>query len=268
MLYKRLIIDGQELPIAVCQCGKGEPTAETEGCTGIFYTDTDTGDVYKCISDDGGACKWERMPCSSEIEALQKQVADILYTPISISSFRSVPNVAEIGATVNSAALSWSTNKAPDTLTLDDEEIDAALTSLSLRGLGVTADKSWTLKATDERGATATSSAGISFLNGVYYGVVESGAVIDSAAVRALARKLQSSKTLTFTVNAGAGQQIAYALPTRYGTPTFKDVDTGFQAGFYLADRISFTNASGYTEAYSVWLSTNTGLGNMKVSVS
>ena len=98
--------------------------------------------------------------------------------------------------------------------------------------------------------------------------MLENGAAINNAAVLELTRKLQGSRGITFTANAGATQRIAFAIPSRYGTPTFKDAETGFQAGFYKASTFAFTNASGYTENYDVWLSTNAGLGSLTATVS
>jgi hypothetical protein len=97
--------------------------------------------------------------------------------------------------------------------------------------------------------------------------VLEDGATIDSAAVLGLTRKLQGSKAITFTANAGATQRIAYAFPARYsGVPVFNV--GGFEGGFSLASTFQFTNASGYTETYDVYLSDNVNLGSTTVKVS
>ena len=97
-------------------------------------------------------------------------IAEILdYKAIAISSFAATPSTAEMGSTVNSVALSWAVNKTPTTLTLDGATIDTTETKKTLTGT-FTSNKTWTLKATDERGATATKTATLSFLNGVYYG--------------------------------------------------------------------------------------------------
>ena len=144
--------------------------------------------------------------------------------------------------------------------------MEVSARSKAFTGLNLTANKSFTLSATDERGAKDSASTAISFLNGVYYGVLESGAEVASGAIIALTRKLQGSKDITFTANAGATQQIIYAIPTRYGTPNFNV--GGFDGGFAKAKTFDFTNASGYTESYDVWLSENVGLGSTTVKVS
>jgi hypothetical protein len=135
-----------------------------------------------------------------------------------------------------------------------------------LSNLTLSENKTFSLVVTDERGATDSETTSITFLNGVYYGVLESGATIDNAAIQALTKKLQASRGITFTVDAGATQQIIYAIPTWYGTPNFNV--GGFDGGFSKVKTFAFTNGSGYTESYDVWLSENVGLGSTTVKVS
>lgn len=199
---------------------------------------------------------------------LEKIIADLNYVAIDITRISCTNSgTHEIGAVIAPPTVSWALNKEATSQTLNSEALDAAVRSKAYDE-SITTNKTYTLKVTDERGATDTASVSISFLNGVYYGVMEDGATIDSAAVLKLTRELRGDRKKTFTANAGASQRHAFAIPTRYGTPTFKDSETGFQAGFYKASTIAFTNASGYTEDYDVWLSTNKGLGSMTVAVS
>lgn len=199
---------------------------------------------------------------------IEESLSDLLYEAISINSFTNDVNTVEIGTTITDVSFAWNFNKKPSAVTFDGEAVENESTGIILSGLNITSNRTWTLKAIDERDAVATKSTSVTFLNGVYYGVLADGATVNSSAVLSLSRKLQSGRGITFNATAGSTQRIAYAIPSRYGTPMFKDVETGFQAGFYLADTIQFKNASGYTEAYDVWLSTNPGLGAMTVSVS
>lgn len=59
MLYKRLIINGTEYLLAVSQASSGAPAAAGPGAVGVFYMDTDTGDLYKCTGGEEGAWVWE-----------------------------------------------------------------------------------------------------------------------------------------------------------------------------------------------------------------
>ena len=200
------------------------------------------------------------------LDTLISQMADVQYEAIAITSFTNNVGTVEMGSTVNTVVLNWATNKTPAALTLDGAAVDAALKTKTIENAGITANKTYTLKATDDRDATAQKTTAINFLNGVYWGVAADAESFDSAFILGLTKGLQGSKAKTFTVNAGAGQHIYYAIPTRYGTPAFKV--GGFDGGFAKAGTIQFANASGYTESYDVWKSDNAGLGNTTVVVA
>lgn len=201
----------------------------------------------------------------ADVEEMKGQIADLMYVPIDIISFTNDVKTAEIGTTISTVTVNWTVNRTPTELTLDGAPVYVDDTELQLYLNNLKTNKKFTLVATDERGATDTAETSISFLRGVYYGVYSGGA-IDNAFVLGLTRKLQSGKAITFTETADSGEQIAYALPQSYGTPTFNV--GGFDGGFHLEKTFEFTNASGHKEAYCVWLSDNAGLGNTTVKVN
>jgi hypothetical protein len=207
-------------------------------------------------------------------QALEKRFADMDYGEgIVIASFGHGVGTKEKGSSIERLTLTWSykNGKKPTTQTLNGAELPVTDRSKAETGLNITMDRStwptWKLTATDERNKVVTASTpGFTFLNGVYYGVLEDGATIDSAAILKLTRSLQSSKSVDFTANAGASQRIAYALPSSgYGTPVFSV--GGFEGGFYKAETFQFTNGSKYTESYDVWLSDELDLGSTSVKV-
>lgn len=198
-----------------------------------------------------------------------KIIAELDYKPIDITKFtNSAAGTYEMGRVINSLTISWELNKTPASQTLKGETLGVNVRSKTYTN--VSTSQNYSLSVKDERGATDSASSSVTFYNGVYYGVMEDGATINDAAILALTRKLQGSRGITFTANAGSNKRHAYALPTRYGTPVFKDADTNLGADFYKANSqpIQFTNASGYTESYDVWLSTNKELGSLTVAVS
>lgn len=205
--------------------------------------------------------------------ALEKEIADLKYVPISITSFGANPQTAEKGSTVTSVVLSWGTNKSPTALTFDGQTIDATAKSKTVTGTftsNQTWTLEWTLEATDERGAKSTKSATLSFLNGVYYGVSNLTTVTDANGVLAsfrdsLTKNLRSGKLTSFSVNAGEGEYIYYLLPTQMGTCSFNV--GGFDGGFNLIATTNLKNASGYTEEYYIYRSENVGLGQTTVNV-
>jgi hypothetical protein len=199
------------------------------------------------------------------IETLENSIADLLYKPIDITSFTVTPSVAEMGSTVNEVVLKWAINKDPVTQTVEGISVAADLRETTLSWT-LTETYTFSVNATDERNATDSMTKTLPFYNGVYYGLLDDGDALDSAAVLTLNKALTNSRGRSFTVSCGDEQRIAYAIPTRLGTPTFKV--GGFEGGFYEANTFDFTNASGYTESYDVWLSSNTGLGATTVEVN
>lgn len=199
-------------------------------------------------------------------DEMKQAILDLQYVEIAISSFTNNRNTVEMGSTVEEVVLSWSLNKVPTALKVDNAAVDVNAKTTTLTGQSIKANKTFTLSATDERDKTVTKTTSISFQNGVYWGVGAADAAIDSAFVLGLTKGLQASKAKTFTVNAGAGKHIYYAIPARYGTPTFNV--GGFDGGFNKVATFDFTNASGYTESYDVYKSTNANLGNTTVKAS
>ena len=202
------------------------------------------------------------------ITALENQIADLLYKAISITSFTTSVTTAELGSTVNSLTLKWTTNKVPKSLILDGEAVSSSLSQKVLTNAGITSDKTYRLTATDERNASASKTASIEFLNGCYYGVSSdvSDAAINNQLILSFTKVLSNSKARTITANPGTDEYIYYAIPARLGTPVFKV--GGFEGGFSLVKTLSFTNASGYAENYNVYRSTNKGLGNTTIDIS
>ena len=202
------------------------------------------------------------------LDDIYDKLGDLMYTPISITSFTNNKNTQEMGSTVTDVVLNWNYNKTPKTLSLDSESLDVSLKTKTLSGQSIKTNKTFTLKATDERDAVATKTTAITFSNGVYYGVgdnLEIGGVTNEF-ILGLTKTLQANKAKTFTVNAGAGKHIYYIIPTRYGTPVFKV--GGFEGGFEKLGTVNFTNSSSYAENYDVYKSSNAGLGNTTVVAS
>lgn len=121
---------------------------------------------------------------------------------------------------------------------------------------------------TAQKSGTASRSITHTFVNRRYWGVspISSG-TYSSADVVALANNdLNDSIPNTFTVSPGAGQYIVYAYPSRLGTASF--TVNSFMGGFLPAVTASVTNASGYSENYSVYRSFNSNLGSTAVVVT
>lgn len=192
----------------------------------------------------------------AQLKTLADEIADLKYVPIAITSIACKPSVTEKGSSVSGIVVSWVLNKKPVAQTFDGSAVGVDTKSATVP-TAVTADRSFQVTATDERGKVATGSAGIKFYNGVYYGMLADGVAIDSAAIRTLDKSVQGTRNVTFSISPTKPMRIAYAIPVSgYGTPTFKG-SNGFEVDMYrLEEPIQFTNALGYSEPYYVWLST------------
>ena len=199
------------------------------------------------------------------IRTIEEFIEDLKYEAISISQFSANPSTAEMGMSVQSVALSWSFNKTPTALTLNGETIDNTSVSRTVSGPFST-NKTWTLKATDEKSYETSRSVNLTFLNGIYYGAAAEPATYDSAFILSLTKELRSSHKSSFSANAGEGQYIFYCSPMRLGGVGFKV--GGFDGGFTYINAIQFKNASGYSETYYIYRSDNASLGATTVTVT
>lgn len=211
---------------------------------------------------------------------IEAQLSDLMYEEIEISSFTmgniklssgaSATVPVELGSTVTSVTLNWLTNKDPKALTLDGAEINAGLSIYIYDNLNVNSNKTFTLKATDERDATATRNVVLSFCNRVCYGVAAAPDVINSDFVMSLATKTLTTTRVNGNVkyDAGTNEYLWYCVPVRLGACSFTDVETGLGAGMTLAATIEVTNASGYKEDYYVYKSNYASLGSLTIKVS
>ena len=192
---------------------------------------------------------------NSEMTSVLARLDALEYKPVKINTFTASPTSCEMGSS-NTINLTWTLSKTAN-LTINGTPVSGS----SYTATGVTANQTYTLAATD--GETSDSkSVSVSFANQIYY-----GAAANTDSVASLSGKvLSNTKGRTITVNAASGNYIIYALPKRLGTVTFKV--NGFDGGFSSPEEKNLTNASGYTEAYYVYKSTNAGLGNTTVVVS
>lgn len=240
----------------------GGTISTTENTTAFWlyshdYSLCDTATIEEAANDS-----WQRhYDADKRFTEIEKDIADLQYVPIAITKFAHNKSVQELGAVVESIGLSYAFNKTATKIELDGEDITADYFAKQLTGLSLTETKTWTLKATDERGATASKTATLYFYNGVYYGVGT-----ESVGVSELTKELSNTRKRSFTVTAGEGEYVWYALPARLGECTF--TVGGFKGGFMLYATMDYENTEGYTESYYIYRSDNANLGTITVEVS
>ena len=198
-------------------------------------------------------------PMEDAIIALESQMAT--FHPIDITSISNNIGTVELGVTVDSVVVSWVVNKAPAAQTLNGEPISATLRSAVVPG-PFTSGVTFTVAVEDENEKRDSASTSVNFHNGVYCGSLPDGSILNSATIRTLTRKLQGSKATSFTALAG---RPTYALPSRYGTPSFNI--GGFDYTWTKAATIQFENASGYVESYDIWQHPQLVTGSVTVTV-
>lgn len=112
-----------------------------------------------------------------------------------------------------------------------------------------------------------TSDVTITLNNKRFWGVTTKTSGFTEADVEGLAgSELSNSGSKTFNSTTGSGEYVLWASRTALGTRTF--TVGGFEGGFQSPETVSITNASGYTEDYYVYRSTNSNLGTISVVVN
>jgi hypothetical protein len=234
--------------------------ARTIGNTGGFP------DVDDTLTKPGMAA--DAKTVGDQIKQIAQQMEDLQYVPIEILSFSNNVGIAELGSVINEITLNWELNKTPETVILNGQIMSSrnSVQSVILKDAALKENKTFTLLAVDDRDNSAQKNTGITFYNGIYYGVAGIPTELDSAFIRSLSRSLQANRTKIFTIDSGADQYVWYALPTRYGAPVFNV--GGFDGGFAKVSALSFMNLSGYTEEYIVYRSDNSSIGKKTVKVT
>ena len=195
------------------------------------------------------------------LEHAQK-LDELLYKAITITSFNISKTLAEIGEVVSNLKLTWSYSKEPTVQKLDGNILDNSIRDHIITS-NITSNKTFKLEVSDGK-TTVSRNAAINFYNGRYHGVSNSENY-DSDFILSLNKTLTNSRACSFTVDCGQGQYIFFAIPTRFGTPTF--TVGGFTGGFIKAQTLDFENKFGYVESYDIWKSENSNLGNITVVV-
>lgn len=230
------------------------------------YTD-DGKDVNAKLKDVDGLLEKSETITNLEqnVEDLNTTVSDIdeKVNPFNISISSNL-NVAEMGQVVTTLQLSWKFNKPIRSHTFDDETMDPMIRSKSIIE-SITDNRTFTVSAVDKNRKTHSKSFTLTFENGIYYGK-SSSTVYDDKLIKSLQNKvLSGSRARSITVNAGEGEYIYYAIPSRLGTASFNV--GGFDGGLEKVSTIMFTNSNRYSEQYDIYRSDNPNLGNTTVNI-
>lgn len=247
---------------------------EVDGVIEYIYPKT-TADLVEYTAEQTVEEKINEL--STNITDVSTNIADNYYNKTDIQNFlyelvkvtaSCSPSTCEIGSSQN-ITINWNCAiKAPNVLkgvTVDGNAQSIAANNGFMVINGVSATKTFNITAIDTKGS-ASGTTKVTFTNKIYWGV-GSISSYNSAFVLALGNsELKTDRSKTFTVNAGDGKYIFFAIPASYGAPIF--TVGGFAGGFETAATINFTNASGYSSSYVIYKSKNANLGNTTVVVS
>jgi hypothetical protein len=198
-------------------------------------------------------------------------------TGFAISFLDLATSVFEIGDTLTDPSFVAGYSLAPDTASIADDQanppLDVSATPTafvyphSYTKSAPEAAVLFTLSATKSPDSTSRGKS-VAWRSKIYYGEDVDG-VSTEAGIKALPNKplAASAAPLTFNANAGAGEHVYFAAPNSFGTPTFT-ID-GFEGGFeQVGGLISVTNAFAVAQDFTLWKTTNPGLGALVVGVT
>lgn len=208
-------------------------------------------------------------------ETLDDLLNELLHAVISILNFSAnAGSIFEKGQSFSSITFSWTvsdnitsqsisgTNVVPPTLDPADR---TAVVSFSP---DLDDDGSISLFVDDGTGLTGsqdTSGTNIRFMQKVHWGKDEIPGTINSAFILGLpSSSLQENGGTNFDVTTGTNEYIWIAAPASFGDLSI--FAGGFLGGFESKVIVSHTNASGFTENYNVYRSTNDKLGLTHIS--
>lgn len=239
----------------------------------LYYGDIDGTPVPLAVGDglvveDGRMNVWKdpdtvgKGYVDEQIAALR---AEMIYEPIAVTGVSIRPGIVQMGQTVEDPVVTWTVSREPTALTVNGVPVDSGAREYVLDG-EFTADRDAVVRAVDERGAVSSATASMRFYNAVYYTDHCAGRGLPlNKALWEMPFKLQSGRRLTIAADAGEGEYILYAIPSRYGTPKFWC--NGLQAAFEKVGTLDHINQFRYQEAYDVWISEADGLSGVDIIV-
>lgn len=154
---------------------------------------------------------------------INQMFEDLKYTPIKINSFRANLStfVYEVGTVLSNIVFNWSLSRKATNIILTDCNVQPTDDTATFTGtLNVT--KTFTLKVTDAKNATATASVTIYFVSPIYYGTFSDNLTESYILGQNKLVQTKGNKSVTLTYN---DKKVFYAYPKAYGT--LRDIKDG-----------------------------------------
>jgi hypothetical protein len=203
---------------------------------------------------------------------VKKALDVLLYVSPIVTATINTPSggAVEIGSTVNSVTVGWTTNKIMTSVTLTGTGAPATNYAPATSGaitttgvLGLTRNTTYTMHCTDLELATSTATATVNFRYSRYWGVDILTSLSDGQ-INALSNELSTSKVKTTTFIC-ANQYYYYIYPVSFGTATFT---IGGIENVPIVSTITHINSSGNSASYYFYRSVNLLTGSITVVIT
>ena len=209
------------------------------------------------------------LPTALKSYLTKTEILDLVYRPIRVRHVAVSPEVMEVGST-QAVTVYWECNYKPTSMNVDGVNISMPTQSGSKVFTNITNDRTFTVNVTDSGTEnidpyTDSKAATARFYNGIYWGAATIPAEYNSSFILTLGGKELKPNTVgRYEANPGENQYIFFACPSNH-SPVFNVY--GFIGGWNLVATINFTNVYGHTVAYSIYKTTNAGLGHIVFTV-
>lgn len=200
---------------------------------------------------DPGATDAAEVSYSGAYATVQEALDALLYIAPVITSFSNDRGTLEIGTTVTSVTLTWSFNKAITSQSINQGvgALDPALRTMTLTGLTLSANRTWSLSASDGT-TTVSGSTSVSFSHKRYWGASAKTSLTNDD-ILALSSEFASSFGKTVTYDCSGGKYPYLVYPAAWGSPSHVTVG-GLSFTDFSVTAQAFTNASGNTTTFNV----------------
>lgn len=184
-------------------------------------------------------------------KSLKEILDELMYIAPAITAFGANPSVVEKGTSVNSLVLNWTINKAITEQSINQGigTLDKALRTHTITS-PVTNNVTYTLTINDGKNSV-NRNASISFRSKLYWGLSTLD-TLTNAEVLTLNSELATSRVKTVSFNP-TNQYIYIAMPTSFGTPSFKV--NGLANDAWEVTPLSHTNSQNFSENYTIYRS-------------
>jgi hypothetical protein len=195
----------------------------------------------------------------------------LLYVLPVVTGTISIPSggAVEIGSTVTSVSVGWTTNKIMSSVTITGTGAPvtnfapATSGTIVINSLSLTTNTTYTMHCTDLELATALATATVNFRYSRYWGVGTLTTLSDGQ-INALSNELSTTRVKTITYVC-ANQYFYYIYPVSWGTSTFT---IGGVENVPIVSTISHINNSGNNASYYFYRSANLLTGNITVVIN